>query len=105
MTDRDIEIGRLLGHIDHLRAQSKTQFERLDTLEERTARLEERIEALRSRLDAMGAPKEKTKRLPDIVYSWRMWVVLGLLAGAALGVWTLDDVRGLLVPVAPGEVR
>ena len=105
MTDRDIEIGRLQGSVDHLRVQSGTQFTRIDGLEERAARPEERIDGLRGRLDAMGAPKEKTKRLPDIAYSWRMWIVLGLLLGALLGAWTLDDVRGLLLPVAPGEVR
>lgn len=100
MTDRDLEIGRLLATVESLRNQSADQFRRIDELEVMATKNEAGIAALKDRIDALGAPSAE-RRLPDALYSWRLWVTLVGASGVAFGAWSLDDLRALLLGVSP----
>lgn len=96
MTDRDLQIGQLMASVESLRNQNADQFRRIDVLEVASGRLEERVAALNARLDSAGAPDPEARKLPDLAYSWRFWAICVAAAGVAFGLWTWNDVRGIL---------
>lgn len=99
MTDRDLQIGGLLAQVESLRNQNADQFRRIDVLEQDVARQGERIESLRERVEAADGAAPVDRSLPDLAYSWRFWLALVALLGAAFGAWSLEDIRTLIVGV------
>lgn len=64
----------------------------------------DRLRAIEARLDALPTTVNGSRWWKSLLSRWQLWLIAVALLGTLLGLWSLTDVRGMVIGALTGGV-